>query len=214
MLKRNLKIFTLLAIDENGGLICDTNNPIATLYLSTVATMTNGFTANITLKTDPTNAGANDNYGETVIAFTQCDRGVYLLWVCFYKGFIHIYAYRESNSIPNMNKAYRENRFLSIDYMFCKDKIVNLQIVANNTENAKLFVNGKWYRSLNIENVNINYDKITIGDLRPGRNLKFKGTLYDVSIYNRYITYDEIVSNYEYDKSVWNLDEVTIPSSN
>ena len=69
--------------------------------------------------------------------------------------------------------------------MFCKDKIVNLQIVANNTENAKLFVNGKWYRSLNIENVNINYDKITIGDLRPGRNLKFNGTLYDVSIYNR-----------------------------
>ena len=52
---------------------------------------------------------------------------------------------------------------------------------------------------------NLVADQITLGDLRPYRNLKFTGTIYEIEIYNRVISRDEIQANWERSKSAWGI---------
>ena len=48
-------------------------------------------------------------------------------------------------------------------------------------------------------------DQITLGDLRPYRNLKFMGTIYEIEIYNRVISSDEIQPNWDRSNSAWGI---------
>ena len=51
----------------------------------------------------------------------------------------------------------------------------------------------------------LNYNSATLGDLRPGRELKFIGTVYDVALYNRALTEEEIQTNWNYANRNWNI---------
>mgnify|MGYP003304684139 CR=1 FL=1 len=54
---------------------------------------------------------------------------------------------------------------------------------------------------------NIKYNVATIGDLRPTRGLRFKGKMYDIAVYNRVLSKDEVMHNWNYANNKWNIDK-------
>ena len=98
-------------------------------------------------------------------------------------------------------------RFASEDYV--KQNLQNLKYEAVLTTPQELTDAQKIQARANLgisENINsepvitnyeYTYNTLTIGDLRSGRNLKYKGKMYNVSIYGRALTEAEVLKNYE-----------------
>lgn len=63
-----------------------------------------------------------------------------------------------------------------------------------------------YLKVLILELVTGNFNQAIIGDLRPLRGIKFKGNLYDIAVYNRVLTSEEIQHNWNYSKENWHID--------
>jgi hypothetical protein len=61
------------------------------------------------------------------------------------------------------------------------------------------------YTSFNSGLDRVEYTSATIGDLRPGRGLKFTGVIYDFAMYNKALTETEVQTNWEYADARWQI---------
>lgn len=211
------------------GLQCDENNPIASLTASNVPSIYSAFSASITVKAKPNQESIDGQYPRTIIGIRDPHATGYLFWMGLYKNYLHVYAFRNLTSNEGEANPGTELGFTAIDYRpFTKDGVkeaivVNIIITArkrassSETDNVNLWItagqkdaNGSWptktfkftsnNRTFTWENCHI-----VVGDLDVNRNLKLIGTIYDVHLYNREFTHDEVVAHREYAATVWPL---------
>lgn len=209
-----------------GGIKCNDTTPIAALSASKVTPITNTFSASITFKGDPTQRSEDGDFPRTIIGIKAASEVEgYIFWMGFYKGYIHIYAYRKDTSYQDYNKAGTLPGFKSIDFkQYSKTDgnkivpiVVNLIITANKNGAVNLWITdgrkitdgvlGSDTYSFTGENLSFDWNKcaIVLGDLAVGRNLKLIGTIYDLFLYNKILTREEVIANREYAAAVWPL---------
>ena len=144
----------------------------------------------------------------TILAISQ-DYGLYLTWIGIYKNYLHVYSYHDGSSYSNNNKYTKITGFISFDISKYEGKILNLQITATKGGTTSIYINGDVQNPVTFTsgNKNIKYNVATIGDLRPTRGLRFKGKMYDIAIYNRVLSKDEVMHNWNYANNRWNIEK-------
>ena len=193
----------LFQYDANGGLILDLDNQIGVLNIDSSMKVYDSYTAYMTIKADVNQLEPQENYATAILAISENTEG-YLLWIGFYKGYLHVYTY-EKGSKKTYNYDYTEEGFISMNASKYSNKIINIQLVATRNQKSKLYINGTLIKTFNSGTMELNYNSATLGDLRPGRELKFIGTVYDVALYNRALTEEEIQTNWNYANRNWNI---------
>ena len=144
----------------------------------------------------------------TILAISQ-DYGLYLTWIGVYKNYLHVYSYHDGSSYRNNNKYTKKTAFISFDISKYEGKKLNLQITATKGGTTSKYINGDVQNPVTFTsgNKNIKYNVATIGDLRPTRGLRFKGKMYDIAIYNRVLSKDEVMHNWNYANNRWNIEK-------
>lgn len=194
-----------LVYNEDGGLVLDDNNAIATLNIDQSMSVADEYSVYFTVKGD-TNQGLEEKFPSTIVAISE-DSGKYLTWVGFYQNYLHVYSYYNGGSRSGINYYLLLDGFISFDISEYSNQIINIQIVATRGEKTKIYINGDLKQSINSGVNEVSFTYATIGDLRPGRNLKFQGILYDMGVYNRALLEDEVQLNWEHANSVWKIEQ-------
>ncbi|MBQ7104625.1 MAG: type II secretion system protein [Bacilli bacterium] len=194
-----------LEYDEYGGLILDNDNAVAIITSENAVTdITTEYSVHLTVKASTNQDPPATTYAATIVAVANKGAGNYISWIGLYKNYLHIYSF-EANSQPNRNTTYTTTGFTSIYIGDYNNKTFNIQVTGIKGGKTKVYINGEMKKEFNSGNMGIKMEQVTIGDLRPYRNLKFTGTLYEIEIYNRIISTDEIKSNYEHSKEAWGI---------
>lgn len=158
-----------------------------------------------TLKGD-TNQGVDSKYPSTILAISE-DGAKYLTWIGFYQNYLHVYSYYNGSSQANVNYRLELDGFVSFDVSEYSNKTTNIQIVAARGGTTLVYINGVLQESITSGADLVSYTYATIGDLRPGRNLKFHGVIYDMGLYNRALDEDEVQLNWTHANNVWKITE-------
>ena len=190
--------------DSNGGLVFDSNNQIGILSIDDSMKIDDQYTVYITLKANVNQVEPNGKYSTAAIAMSE-NGSPYLIWLGFYKGYLHIYSFKSGNK-DETNKNLSEEGFLSMNASAYSSKIINIQITASRGNKTKLYINGELIKTFTSGSVETTYSQATLGDLRPGRGLKFQGVIYDVALYNRVLSADEVTQNWNYANEVWSIE--------
>ena len=127
----------------------------------------------------------------------------YKSWIRILNGYLHVYSYFEGSAKNGVNYETQEPGFLSIDISKYTNTIFNIQVTATKTGKTKLYINGELIKIFDSGGAEIPTTHVTIGDLRPQRNLKFIGTIYDFSMYNIELTETQVKNNWNYAKDKW-----------
>ena len=75
--------------------------------------------------------------------------------------------------------------------------------MGSKTGNTTVYINGEKLGTFQSGGQDIVTSHVNIGDLRPLRNLKFKGKIYDFKMYNKVLTEEEVQNNWNYAKNKW-----------
>ena len=196
-----------LEYDELNGLVLDADNPILTLTIDQSMSVKDEYTLYITLKADTSQHGIPaGSFPGTVIAISEANTK-YLNWFGFYKDYLHIYSYYNGTAKGNIAKEQKNSGFISFNVSKYSNKTINLQIVATRELETKIYINGTYLTSFTSGTTPVDYKFATIGDLRTGRGLKFTGTIYDLALYNKALTEEEVNTNWLYAQEKWGITE-------
>ncbi len=182
-----------LEYDSDNSLILKENGGLAIKNKKDFPNITDEFSINITVKgaTGQHTQEGTSNYGNSILAMSGNDLNV-LFWIYYLDGKLGI-------------RAYNKNIGELIDISSYNNKKVNIQVTARKGGNVIVYINGEKTSSFISNNVDINYTSAIIGDLRPGRGLKFIGNVYEVEIYNRVLTSAEVNANYNHANKEYSL---------
>ena len=195
----------LLEYDSMSGLVLDSNNQILVLNIDQSMSVANAYTLYLTVKADTNQEGIpTKNFPGTIIAISEASTK-YLSWLGFYKNYLHIYAYYSGTAQSKIAKDYNLVGFTSFNVSKYSGKIINIQISSVRGGNTRVFINGELVHTFQSGSSPIDYISATIGDLRTGRGLKYTGTIYDLGMYNRELTDQEIMTNWEYAREKWSI---------
>ena len=194
-----------LEYDSLGGIVLDNDNAIAVLTAEEIAQdITTEYTAHMTVKANTNQVPPAGSFAATIMALANKKTNQYLCWVGVYKNYLHVYSFTKtaySNKISN----YTTTGFTSIYIGDLSNTTFNVQVTGVKGGQTKVYINGELKKTFQSGNESIVMEQLTIGDLRPYRNLKFKGTIYEIEIYNRVISDNEINSNWEHSKNAWGI---------
>lgn len=194
-----------LEYDELGGIELDSNNAVALLTEENATPIDNEFTIHLTFKGPINQTPGARGYAGTIVAIANKQSNNFLAWIGVYQKHLHIYTFTKS-SYYNINYDYTTTGFTSIPLDSKYDnKIMNVQVTSEKGNKTKVYINGELTRTITSGSANISVAQTTLGDLRPYRNLKFTGVLYEIEIYNRVISQAEVSSNWEHSKSAWGI---------
>ena len=185
-----------LQYDSDGALLLDENNAVAILDVDKKYLVADSFTVSTTIFGDYSQGGGvGGEYGKAVVAISG-EMKQYLCWIGIYKNYLHIYSF--INMIPYVGADYplKDIGFISIDISEYKDKVMNINVVANRDRKTKVYINGEFIDEYSSGSDVLDYDHLVIGDLRPGRELKFKGKVYDFAIFDKALSAEQVKSNY------------------
>lgn len=185
--------------DEDGALVLDENNMISYVAPSDSSIFSEGYGVCFTMKA---NVMQGDRYANAILSIGD-GSAEYLSWIGVYKGYLHVFAYREGNAGADFAQATTEAGFISYDIKQYNNTIVNIQVSARRQGSMALYINGVKVASCNTGRINVPADYIVTGDLRPLRGLKFNGLLYDLEVYKQILNDDRVLANYEYAKKTW-----------
>lgn len=198
--------YGLLEYDASGGLILDNDNPIMTLDIDQSMSVANEYSIYTTLKADTSQIGQpTGTFPGTVLAISD-EVNKYLVWFGFYNNYMHVYSYRASGSFANIAREYTVASFSSFNVSSYSNTTFNIQISATRGGATNVYINGVLVKSFTSGSTEVTFTIATIGDLRPGRGLKFQGTIYDMALYNKALSEEEITQNWEYAKKTWSLE--------
>ena len=83
---------------------------------------------------------------------------------------------------------------------------MNIQITARRDGETNVYINGGQVKKTFASGSDaVDYSIATIGDLRPGRGLKYNGIVYDLALYNTELSSDAVRHNWNYAKNKWNI---------
>ncbi len=193
---------------ENSGLI--TGESVAYIEISeqnkindqyTISVVVEGTTNQISTEYSVNNyPDGVRRHGKTILAISNTVNN-YTCWMSIVENNLRVYVYN------NINKMTAEDGFISIDVSEYDNKFMHIQVTAKKGGEAKVYINGELKATFSAGAEVLPDHTLTIGDLRPGRNLKYEGTVYDVAIYGKELTDQELLNNWNYVKSQFQIDE-------
>ena len=194
-----------LEFDKYGGLVLDGNNAIAIAKSEEVESdITNEYSILLTVNADTNQEPPAGSYAATMIGIANKNVGNYIAWIGVFKNYLHVYSFN-GNGQANRAQNYTTTGFTSIYIGDLSNTTFSIQVTAKRGGQTKVYINGELKKTFTSGNQAIVMEQVTIGDLRPYRNLKFTGTIYEVEIYNRILNENEIKENYEHSKDAWGI---------
>lgn len=214
--------------DDNGAMILNDVNPVPFLKIEDTTSFNNEYSAYLTVQTDNMNQAGQNGNNEDVFGYTIASIGDaspsgkdYLAWVCIYKNWLQVYSYYQGavlmgynqEGITKVTNQYGNFEVASYDISKYKGQIINIQVIGVRNGDTKVYINGKIQEAKD-ENGNnrtsfksgtgeVIATQVMIGDLRPLRNLKFRGKLYDFEVYGYALSENEIMWNWECARNKW-----------
>lgn len=185
----------LLEYDENGALILDKDNAIPVLEVNQKYKIDDAYSISVTVEG---NIYQSSMTCKTIVALSN-NANNYIAWIGFYKGYLHVYSFNKKY-YEGIDEIYEEDGFTSIDISKYEGKVMNIQVTAVRLGKTKVYINGEKIIEFNSGSEQLEYQYITIGDLRVGRNLKFFGKIYDFALYGVELSEDEVKENWENSK--------------
>ena len=186
--------------DNDGSIVLDEDNPILYETIEEGTQLSgNEYSLYFTIKSDFTAQ-------ETESTLISAGDGVkdYLTRVSFYKGYMYVYTYYSGSDKTGIEEETSSKGFWSYNISEYSNTIMNVQITGSRTGSTVVYINGQQITG-NIKSgrSKIQTASVTIGDLRPLANQKFIGNLYDIEIYEKVLTAEEIQTNWEHAKKKW-----------
>ncbi len=140
-------------------------------------------------------------HGKTVFAICNAVNN-YTSWISIIDNNLRVYAYSYlTDPINNMPG------FITIDVSEYDNKFMHLQLTVEKGGKAKLYINGDMKVEFDSGAKEFENTTLTIGDLRAERKLRYYGTIYDVALYGKVLSEEEIQRNWQYVKKEYNIDE-------
>lgn len=145
----------------------------------------------------PTDLSIVESYGRTIISSSPTTK--YPIWLLLRGNQIRAYSYSSSVSSYFIDSNYND---IQINNWY------HVSLTATKNGQAKLYINGI-LDSTFTAGAQATAQKLTIADLRPGRNISFKGSIDQVKIYNYIRTPAQIAYDYNRGAPIghWKLDE-------
>lgn len=196
---------------SDGAMVFGDNYPILYRDIKNQELFAENISVYLTIKTDVMQSQNTSRYPISLVSVGRGDGtnvSDTVIWIGLYQGYLHIYTYRPSAQSLCLycNYSHTETSFISYDVQKYANKKFNIQVVATKAGITYLYINGSLVvQTQSGSNDNLS-EYITIGDLRPMRNLKYEGYMYDYSLYDRLLTDDEILLNWLYAKDKWGID--------
>ena len=184
-----------LQYDEDGALLLDENNAIAILDVDEKYKVNNSYSLAVTFYWDSSKVSNNEAFSSSVAAISG-QAWNYLVWLGFdkQKMFVYSYAKLEPGYAPYIDQNIKG--YSSIDMSKYDKSIINVQIIGVRDKKTKVYVNGELLSEFVSDTNATDYEHLVLGDLRPGRNLKFTGKIYDFAIFDKALTSEQVKSNY------------------
>ena len=194
-----------LEYDAYGGLVLDNDNAVAIITAENVPNkITTEYSVALTVKANTNQDPPATTYAATIIAVANKGSGNYISWIGMYKNYLHVYSFERSSEASRAS-TYTRTGFTSIYIGDYSNKPVNIQVTGVKGGKTKVYINSVLAKEFNSGDMSIKMEQVTIGDLRPYRNLKFTGVVYNIEVYNRILSQNEIESNYEHAKDAWGI---------
>lgn len=205
---------------SDGSIVLDENNVIP-IFDRTLRNYENGYSVYMTIKGDinqwptpylETDSSGNPIYDEwgpaTILGMSteNIANSNRMCWFGFRNGYFQIYSYCNEtfNNVNGEKTDAKGFRSLKMDSKY-SNKVLNIQITGERGGKTRVYFNGTLFTEFDSGDGDGRFNNATIGDLRPSRGIKFKGNLYDINIYNRVLTDEELAQNWEYAESTWNI---------
>ena len=191
-----------LQYDNEGNLVFDADNPILVMDIDESENLfQEEFSIYCTIKAD---TSQGERYGSTIISIGD-GSGKYIGWISIFKGYLHVYTYVLENAGADFAKPTIQKGFGSYEISKYSNQIMNIQVTSSRTGTTKVYINGEKLTNFESGGASMPATHVTIGDLRPLRDLKFHGTIYDFSMYNSVLAEEEIKNNWNYAKNKWKI---------
>ena len=201
---KNIIYGETLTYDNDNNLVLGNDDSIAELSIDNYD-ISSEYSVYMTLKASTSQSGyPTGAYAATALAISRAN-SEYLTWFGFNKNYFNIHSYYIGTAMTKTTD-YETAGFASFDVSEYSNKITNIQITATKTGNTNVYFDGKLVKTFQSGGTDVAYTSIILGELRKGRGLKMSGTIYDVALYNRALTSDEVLQNYLYAKQNWNIE--------
>lgn len=195
-----------LEYDENGALVLDNDNMIAILDIDQSMSIADSYSLYFTIKGDYNQMGyPTRGFGATVLAVSEANQK-YLSWISFYNNYINVYSYYNGAALGSVGYEHERTGFVSFNVANYSNQVTNYQITSTRGGQTSIYINGVLIKSFASGINPVSYTFATIGDLRPGRGLKFNGVIYDLVLYNKELSSEEIAQNWEHARQRWNIE--------
>ncbi len=140
-------------------------------------------------------------YAKTI--FSICNTvNNYTSWIGVVDDRLRIYAYSYLTDPVNGKPG-----FISIDISEYDNKFMHLQLTVEKGGKAKLYINGDLKVEFDSGSMEFENTTLTVGDLRAERKLRYDGTIYDVALYGKVLTEEEVQRNWQYVSKEYNIDK-------
>lgn len=200
-----------LEYDQLGGIVLDQDNAVPLLTDENATPISNEISVHLTFKGAFNQIPRAKGYAATIVAVANKQSNNFVAWIGIYNNYLHVYTFTK-NSYNGIATDKTVTGFTSIPLKKTSDrwskydnKIMNVQVTSKKGGQTKIYINGELARTITSGSANISINQTTIGDLRPYRDLKFTGVLYELEIYNRVISQDEVLANWNHSKSAWGI---------
>jgi len=151
--------------DKDGSLILNgTKSSTLMKNISSNSKVEDNYSVNLTVKGD---VNQGDKWGSAIIGISFTDTN-YLLWIGYRNGELIVYSYGTNSSEGGK----------TIPFQSYNNKVVNIKVTAKRGGDTRIYVNGKFIQKFESGSEKLAAKFVTVGDLRPGRGLKFDGNLY------------------------------------
>lgn len=190
-----------LQFDSSGALILDDNNAIAILDVDKKYLVSDTYSISTTISGDYTQGGGiGGEYARGVVAISG-RMSNYLCWIGIYKNHLHVYSYIITNPDYAVDYPVSKRGFSSVDISSYVGQTININVVGIRDKKTKVYINGTLVSDFASGSDVLDYEHLVLGDLRPGRNLKFNGRIYDFAIFDKELSADQVKSNFENSKA-------------
>lgn len=189
-----------LVYDEDGALLLDKDNSIPVLDINQKYQINNVYSVAITFNGD-ISQGSGDGFCNTLIAISG-ESGQYCSWIGIFKKYLHVYSFRNGGPMSNMDRVASSKGAASISIAEYEGQTINVQVTAVRNGKTNVYINGECISTFDSGGANLAYKYLTMGDLRVGRNLKFKGKIYDFMLFGTELTQEQVLMNYENSKKI------------
>lgn len=195
----------LLEYATDKSLILDEDNMICILDLKKFQSIDDAYSVYVTVRGDTNQVGyPTGGFAATILAVSEANTR-YLTWFGFYNNYFNIHSYYNGSAqASNVDKKIQG--FSSFNVSEYSNKKINIQITATRGGTTSVYINGNLVNSFPSGTNKVSYGTSSIGDLREGRGLKFMGQIYDIAIYSKVLSEEEIKNNWNYAKDTWEIE--------